>query len=393
MLGAGIIRDISSAFSSPIVMVKKKDGSWRMCIDYKKLNQLTIKDSFPMPVIEELLDELGKATFFSKLDLRSGYHQIRMREEDIHKTAFRTHEGHYEFLVIPFGLTNAPATFQALVLSLPDFSLVFTVETDASDQGVGAVLVHKGKPLAFFSKGLGARYRGLSIYEKEMVAVLMVVKKWAAYLVGRHFIIKTDHQSLKFLAENQAITPFQQKWVVKMMGYDYEVQYRRRINNTVADALSRRPEITNLGNMAVSRVSTDMMNMVAASWHNDEKLAKIIKKLENESNKHAKYKWMRGVLKRKEKVKLQDDSKVHLVFHVSQLKKRIGSKLVQSKLPVVDPDGSISKEPMKILDRRIGRKGNMAVTEVLVEWSNSFPEDVIWEVFHTLKRRFPHFNP
>ncbi|GMJ02151.1 hypothetical protein HRI_003884200 [Hibiscus trionum] len=309
MLGAGIIRDISSAFSSPIVMVKKKDGSW------------------------------------------------------------------------------------PLVLSLPDFSLVFTVETDASDQGVGAVLVHKGKPLAFFSKGLGARYRGLSIYEKEMVAVLMVVKKWAAYLVGRHFIIKTDHQSLKFLAENQAITPFQQKWVVKMMGYDYEVQYRRRINNTVADALSRRPEITNLGNMAVSRVSTDMMNMVAASWHNDEKLAKIIKKLENESNKHAKYKWMRGVLKRKEKVKLQDDSKVHLVFHVSQLKKRIGSKLVQSKLPVVDPDGSISKEPMKILDRRIGRKGNMAVTEVLVEWSNSFPEDVIWEVFHTLKRRFPHFNP
>ena len=130
LLDGKLIRPSSSPFGSPVLFVKKKSGELRMCIDYRALNNITVKNRYPLPRVDDLLDQLSQARYFSKLDLTSGYWQVRVKSDDTHKTAFRTRYGHYEFMVMPFGLCNAPSTFQHLMNStfqdyLDDFVIIY----------------------------------------------------------------------------------------------------------------------------------------------------------------------------------------------------------------------------------------------------------------------------
>jgi hypothetical protein len=130
MLDKGYIRQSLSPWGAPTMFVKKRDGTLRLCIDYRKLNKVTIKNKYPLPRIDDIFNQLIGAMIFSKIDLRYGYHQVRIKDEDTHKTNFRKRYGHYEFVVVPFGLTNTPTTFMCLMNSvlnkyLDNFVLVF----------------------------------------------------------------------------------------------------------------------------------------------------------------------------------------------------------------------------------------------------------------------------
>eukprot|EP00253_Pinus_taeda_P012641 PITA_12641 len=416
LLDKNYIRPSVSPWGAPVLFVKKKDGTFRMCIDYRQLNKLTIKNKYPLPRIDELFDQVKGATVFSKIDLRSGYHQIRIKEEDIAKTAFRTRYDHYEFVVLPFGLTNAPATFMCLMNSifhqyLDRFVLIFiddilvysrTVEehqehlrkvlqtlrehqlyakfskcdffkeeiqylghviskegiavdpekikaimdwpvpkdvadirsfmglagyyrrfvegfskvafpitslqkkgkafqwtpncqqsfeqlkhllttapilriadpdkdyvvcTDASKEGVGGVLMQEGRVVAYESRKLKEHEQKYSAYDLELTAVIHALKMWRHYLVGRKFLLLTDHHSLTNYFSQPTLNARQARWVDFLSGFDFEIKHLQGKENRVADALSRK--VQQLYEVSVSEWRSPVLEMVKEASRQD----------------------------------------------------------------------------------------------------------------------------
>ena len=392
MKDLGVIRDSNSPYASPVVIVKKKDGSNRICVDYRKLNKLTVFDPEPMVTSEDLFRRFSEDKYFSKIDLSKGYWQIPVAESDIHKTAFVTPDGSYEFLKMPFGMVNSAATLvramrkllagldnvdsyiddivihtrtweehvQALrelfsrmlkwritarpskcvfggetidfighqigrselglheenvkkvrdaprprtkkevksflgltgyyrnfipnyaaiasplsdltkkglpnvvewtdahekayetlknmtvtkpVLRLPDISKPFVLRTDASNTGVGAVLLqdHEGQlfPVSYASKKLLQREVAYSTIEKECFAIVWAIKKFMLYLYGTEFIIQTDHKPLVYLNKTKFVNDRIMRWAMFIQNYKFRIESIRGSENVGADFLSR----------------------------------------------------------------------------------------------------------------------------------------------------------
>lgn len=164
------------------------------------------------------------------------------------------------------------------VLGLPDFSKTFTVEVDASGVGMGAVLTQNGRPLAYLSQALSPKNLGLSTYEKELAVLLIVVEKWRHYLQPNKFLICTNHFSLKFLRDQRVTTSLQHKGVTKLMGLDYEIQYRQGIENVVADALSRKKEVSGEFN-GLSTVQPKWAQEIMDNYIDDTEAQQLIMQL------------------------------------------------------------------------------------------------------------------
>nr|GEV52716.1 putative reverse transcriptase domain-containing protein [Tanacetum cinerariifolium] len=248
----GFIRLSSSPWGAPVLFVKKKDGSFHMCIDYRELNKLTVKNRYPLLRIDDLFDQLQGSSVYSKIDLRSGYHQLWIREEDIPITAFRTsncvHVDHAKVEAIrnwsapttpteknkkyEWGMeeeeafqTLKPKLCSAPILALPEGTENFVVYCDASLKGFGAVLTQREKVIAYASRQLKKHEENYTTHDLELGAVVVALRLWRHYLYVTKCIVYIDHKSLQYILDQKELNMRQRRWIELLSDYDCEIYY------------------------------------------------------------------------------------------------------------------------------------------------------------------------
>lgn len=265
--------------------------------DARKIN---IISNWPVPAsVKELRSFLGITGYYRKF-IRNYAVISKALTDQLKKGSFAWNEqAHKAFETLKTALSTAP------VLALPNFDKIFVMETDASKTGIEAVLMQDHHPLAFISKSLGPKWQKLSVYEKELLAIVCAVQKWEQYLMGSHFIIKTDQKSLKWLLQQRISTPFQQFWLSKLMGFDYEIQYKGGCENLAADALSR-VQSSKVLLLAISVVDSDLVSLLTQSYASDSHLLDIKRKLEQGETVDT-YVLHNGLLKKSGKIVVGPD--------------------------------------------------------------------------------------
>ncbi|GBG59791.1 hypothetical protein CBR_g54895 [Chara braunii] len=448
LLEKGWIRPSSSPFGALVLFVPKKEGELRMCIDYRGLNAISVKNAEPLPRIDDLLDRVQGCKYFSKIDLKSGYHQIEVHPDDQYKTAFWTRYGHYEFIVMRFGLTNAPATFQRCmndlfrpwldkfvevylddilvfsktlqehqghlrqvleklreasfkinpkkcewaktqvlylghvldgdgikpedskiatirdwssprtltdlrsflglanysrklvrnfstiaapmrrllkketiwqwdkdctsvlkrlkralieypVLKVVDPSLPFVVTTDASQYGIGAVLQQDNgngyRPVEFMPARMPSEKVATSTYERELYALMQALEHWKHYLLGRHFKVYSDHETLRWLKTEAKMTPKLTRWAAEIDQYDFELKPVKGKYNVVADALSRRSDYFGVI-VHYLDIGKDLQEKVRQAYAHDPIYNDLLKRVKEAPETEPDYRTTEGLL-------------------------------------------------------------------------------------------------
>ncbi|XP_070662316.1 uncharacterized protein [Malus domestica] len=344
LVDKGFIQPRTSPWGAPVLFVRKKDRTLRLCIDYRQLNRVTIKNCYPLPRIDDLFDQLRGACVFSKIDLRSGYYQLKIKSEDVPKTTFRTRYGHYKFLVMPFRLTNAPAAFMDLMNRvfqqyLDRFFIVF----------IDDILVYSKSKLEHVRHLtlVLKKLREHELYAKfskcefwlDQVAFLGHVISAQGILVDPQKLVAFENWEQPRIVTERDLNLQQRMRIELLSDYDCTIDDHPGCANVVANALSRKPQ---------ARINA---------------LLELPPEL----------------------------SKVHDVFHVSMLRHYIfdPSHVIPSQPLEINPDLTYDEEPVTILDWKDKVLRNKIVRLVKVLWRNHSVEEATWETEERMKEMYP----